>query len=145
MPSTKARPRKIAGKKKTAKEAAPTKKATSPGCPSCNGKPSKSATGKPSTKGTAIKRSKGNAVIDPNQKNLPIVEDERIPAIERAIKQYAEKKSQRSKLKEDIDSITSSLPPLFKKHELNNYSASGYTVSVTHGADEVKFKKAKSQ
>lgn len=111
-----ARPRNVVGqKKKTAKKA---------------------AAGAP-----AIKKSKGAAKIDPNQDQLPGFEEDRVPAIEKIIKNHSSRVSQIAALKEADTVDVGKLPDLFKKHKLQQYAAAGFKVTVSHGADQVKFKK----
>ena len=89
--------------------------------------------------------SKGKADIDPNQKTLPDMEEDRVPAIETIIKKIVAKKSERAAIKEEVDTLIAKLPPLFKKHDLNQYSCCGKTVCIEPGADVVKIKTAKQQ
>ena len=109
----------------------------------------KVANKKKSAKKAAKKRSgklsMGKSNVDPDQKSLPGMEENRVPSIEAAIKKIVEKKSQRSRLKEEVDELVCKIPGLFKKHKLNSYSCLGKTVSVEHGSDIVKIKKAKEQ
>lgn len=132
----KARPRNVvptkkAAPKKSAKEKEPTTLAES------NGK---------ATKQAAIKKSRGKADLDPNQKTLPGIEEpERIPAIERAIKDYIEAESRQKKASEDMKIAVDKLPGLFKKHKTQDYTCIGRTAVLTHGPDQVKFKRASTK
>ncbi len=125
------RPRNVTGRRKT-----PAKK---PASKTVKGEASAESNGKP-----AIKKAKGNAAVDPNQPNLPIVEDDRIPAIETILKKRVKNLAEINRLQEAVKADVGRLPDLFKKHKLLQYSGSGLKVTVTHGADEVKFKKAKA-
>jgi uncharacterized membrane protein YqiK len=126
--ATAKRPRKVTGVKKTAKKS-----------------PAKAEAAEPSSNGTAtVTKAKGKAELDPNQPQLPGFQEDRVPAVEKIIKLRASHLSKISAMQEEIKAAIAKLPDLFKKNKLTQYTASGVTVSVHHGADEVVFKKAKA-
>lgn len=134
------RPRKVTGKKVQRKRGRRTKGvATDPSLAASNGE------AKPAKK-PAIKKSRGKADLDPNQPNLPIIEeDARIPAIERAMKDYVEAESRHKKGSEDMKIAVEKLPGLFKKNKISDYSCLGRMAVITPGADQVRFKKASTK
>ena len=133
---------KKVGKKKTSTKKKATKKKVAKNTATSKRKQSL-AKKKAAKKGGKASLGKSNA--DPDQKPLPGFEQIRLPTIETTIKKIVEKKSQRSRLKEDVDDLLSKIPGLFKKHKLNSYTCLGKTVIVEPGSDVVKIKKAKEQ
>lgn len=89
-------------------------------------------------------RAAGHKSLDSRQQDLPGVETNRVPQIERIVKKIVTKSSERSALKTEVDTLRDNLVPLFKKHEINQYSCHGKTVIVEPGGDVVKFKNAKA-
>jgi len=129
-------------KKKVAKKSKSTKKKAVKNTAAT--KRSKSLAKKKATK-KGGKASLGKSNADPNQKPLPGFEQIKVVSIESTIKKIVQKKSQRLRLKEDVDDLLSRIPGLFKKHKLNSYTCLGKTVIVEPGSDVVKIKKAKEQ
>jgi hypothetical protein len=82
---------------------------------------------------------------DPAQPPLPGMEEERIPAIERAIKKVLNKRAEAKAAKEEADLELGRLPGLLKQHERQNYKCMGRVVVIEPGADIVKIKKVKDK
>lgn len=137
------RPRKVAGVKKAPKASArkvpPTGAAKSIVDHATGKLPDASVNG-----AAAVAVAKGKADLDPNQKQIPGFEEDRVPAVEKILKSRITRLAEISKLQEENKADTAKLPGLFKKHKLSKYTAAGLTASIVHGPDEVVFKKAKA-
>lgn len=82
---------------------------------------------------------------DPAQPPLPGMEEERVPAIERAIKKVLDKRKEQKAAKEAADTELARLPGLLHKHDLATYKCLGRVVVIEPGADVVKIKKIKDK
>lgn len=94
---------------------------------------------------TAMKDAGDPSKNDPAQPPLPGMEDERIPAIERAVKKVLDKRKEAKAAKEEADAELARLPGLLQKHERQNYKCLGKIVVIEPGADIVKIKKVKDK
>lgn len=94
---------------------------------------------------TAMKDAGDPTKNDPAQPPLPGMEDERIPAIERAVKKVLDKRKEAKAAKEEADAELARLPGLLQKHERQNYKCLGKIVVIEPGADIVKIKKVKDK
>jgi hypothetical protein len=82
---------------------------------------------------------------DPAQPPLPGMEEDRVPAIERAIKKVLDKRAESKAAKEAADAELARLPGLLHKHDLATYKCLGRVVVIEPGADVVKIKKVKDK
>lgn len=82
---------------------------------------------------------------DPAQPSLPGMTEERVPAIERAIKKVLDKRAEAKAAKEEADRELGRLPGLLHKHERETYKCLGRVVVIEPGADIVKIKRIKDR
>lgn len=94
---------------------------------------------------TKVAVTMGNGKFDDKQKELPGIEEHRIPMIETCIKKIGNCVSERVRLKGEKEEAEDKLAGLLKKNKLSSYKFNGKQAVLEPGADVVKIKKLKDK